>query len=194
MDSDHNRGQNEPETAKPSSSDDLNAYKSEVNAKLAMLASEIAALQAALQEQKFKNHIHASSEDETGRISRPDPTALADEKRKRKELMDVREAKFRQERPDRHWSLQASTKLQEVLDNDSTLRDAVQSIDCRSMTCRVEIADTQQINTSRSVHGLLLKVAGSLPQVTFNQIDDGNGGSTLVMYMSREATQPPPQE
>jgi hypothetical protein len=189
----HSTGETAQSTVPSSSSpnDDLQAYKKEVNAKLAMLAAEVTALRHQLRDQAMQDPPHASAENETGRNARNDPIALAEEERKHKELMAAKESAFQQEPLDGQWAPQTSSSLREAMSNNPAMRDAVRTIECRSSTCRVEITDSEQVRSSKSLDNLITQVGGSLPQVTYNQIDEGNGESAMVMYMSRVAEQPP---
>ncbi|MDD5266314.1 MAG: hypothetical protein PHO08_04195 [Methylococcales bacterium] len=178
---------------KPASNphDELQAYKSEVNAKLAMLASEVTALRHQLQDQAMRDDPQASSEDETNRNVRNDPNAQSEVEGEYKELMVAKENEFRQEPSDGQWAPQTSSRLREVMDKNPAMRDAVRNIECKSTTCRVELAVTEQVSASKSLDNLVTQIGDTLPQVTYNQVDDGNGEVTTVLYMSRIAAQPP---
>jgi hypothetical protein len=174
-----------------SPNDDLQAYQKEVNAKLAMLAAEVTALRQQLRDQAMKDQPQASAENETSRNARNDPVAQAEEQRKYKELIAAKETAFQQEPLDGQWAPQTSSSLREAMSKNPAMRDAVRNIECRSSTCRVEITDTEQVRSSKSLDNIITQVGDSLPQVTYNQIDEGNGESAMVMYMSRVAEQSP---
>jgi hypothetical protein len=174
---------------------EMASYKAEMDKKLALLRSEVDSLRRALLEQNMTAHPQATPENESSRAARNDSIAQAEEDRKSKQMMEAKDSEFRSEQADAQWSSQTSATIRQAVGNDPAFRDSVRNIDCRSSTCRVEISGSQQTGgNSKSLDGFVQQVGATLPQVSYFQIDNGNGESTVVMFMSREATQPTANE
>jgi hypothetical protein len=92
---------------------------------------------------------------------------------------------FDTEVTDARWAPNAAASVRAALDSDEVLRNLAGSIDCRQQTCRVEIQDDGTQRMMKSLPLLANNVAATLPAVTAERIDNGNGRSTMVLYMSR---------
>jgi len=55
--------------------------------------------------------------------------------------MEVFEATFRREPADSRWASEAAVAVQEALASDEIVQNLLLDIECRSYTCRVEMAD-----------------------------------------------------
>jgi hypothetical protein len=116
----------------------------------------------------------------------PDPTDPQAEARVREErrahIADL-EAQFVAEPRDAGWSSTTHHAIVEALDANE-LRDAAASMDCRTHTCRVEVADR-----GPETNGMLLRAArqvgSTLPTVEWDHVDHGNGRRSKVLYLSR---------
>jgi hypothetical protein len=90
---------------------------------------------------------------------------------------------FLNESRDASWSSATHDAILDALDGNK-LRDALASVECRSQTCRVEIADKGN-ETSMKMPLVALKLARALPKVEYDLVDDGGGHQSTVLYMSR---------
>lgn len=151
------------------------------------LRREVAALQRQFQEQR-QEIMGVAVEGETPplEVPRPDPTILTAMERERQEQMAAIEASFRQEPSDPQWSFAMTGVVQEALAGEETLQTALQNLECRSSTCRVEIADDDAGELAKSMPVVLQQLASTLPNVIADQVEDGGGNRSLLLYLSRE--------
>jgi hypothetical protein len=159
---------------------------------VALLRREVAAVQRQLHEQARATLAAGQGRDlPLAPDPRTDPAARAQAERERQEQMAALEANFRHEPTDRGWAVQAAGAVQEALASNETIETALQNIECHSHTCRVELADDDTGELAKSMPVFLLQLGQTLPSVTANQVEDGAGGRTLILYMSRESNELP---
>lgn len=118
----------------------------------------------------------------------------AKEEQRRQEQIEAIEFAFWQEPDDRQWSEGTAAEVQAALASIETTPMAVQSLVCRSRTCRLEIADDHSGTLDKSIPTLVQKLAPVLPSITFGQARADDGTTTTVLYLSRDADQPPPDD
>jgi ElaB/YqjD/DUF883 family membrane-anchored ribosome-binding protein len=97
--------------------------------------------------------------------------------------MQVVEQSFRAE-PHTADGVGAESDLQDRLEADEHLRDAVRAVSCRAATCRVELAS----DAGALAEGLPLFIhrqAEAFPKVIANETAFGDGTRHLVLYLSR---------
>lgn len=82
------------------------------------------------------------------------------------------------------WSSATSSLIQAVIDGDNDLRPLARGMECRSQTCRVEIADDGSGKLSKLLPMLVHQVGRDLPNVVFDRIQEAGGSATMVLYMS----------
>jgi hypothetical protein len=160
---------------------------------VALLRREVSAVQRQIHEQgRAATVVAPGREEDLTKDPRTDPAARAAAERERQEQMAVLEANFRQEPTDRGWAFQAAGAVQEALASDEMGQAALRNIECRSSTCRVELADDDTGELAKGIPMLLQQLDETLPSsVTANYVDDGAGGKTMILYMSRELDEPP---
>jgi hypothetical protein len=159
---------------------------------MARLRREFSTLQRQIQEQgQAATAGGPGSEADPASDPRSDPAARAEAERVRQEQMAVIEATFRQEPIDREWSFKATGAVQEVLASADTVRPALRSLECRSQTCRMELAEDDTGELEKSMPRFLLQLGETLPRGTVNYIEDGAGGKTMILYMDRGASESP---
>jgi hypothetical protein len=106
--------------------------------------------------------------------------------------MEVIETNFRQEPANPLWSFEAEGAVQAVLASDEIVQNTLLDLECRSQTCRVELADDDTGELAKAMPLLLHQLGQTLPSsATANYVDDGNGGKIMILYLSREANEPP---
>lgn len=71
------------------------------------------------------------------------------------------------------------------MDASDALRGKVRNLECRSRTCRVEIDDDRAGAVSKELPVFVQQLADTLPSTQADHIDDGNGHTTMVLYMTR---------
>ncbi|MES2353484.1 MAG: hypothetical protein V4568_03605 [Pseudomonadota bacterium] len=174
-----------PGSGKPM--DDLTALREEV----AVLRAEVSMLRRRIPTQ---GQAQAETEDTPAmtaeKNARTDPLARAEAEKAHQKQMAGVEAAFRNEPNDSKWSSRAASTLQDALTGDDAARANMRNVECRSHTCRVEIIDDGSGQLAKSMPLIAQRVAQTFPTMTANQIDQGNGTSTTVLYMSRDNTRP----
>ena len=115
----------------------------------------------------------------------PSPEARAEDERRYREFVAGIEAKFRDELRDPQWSAATAAAVQTALASDSDLRPLARGVECRSQTCRVEIADDGSGKLGKLLPLFAQQVGQSLPSMTADRVEDASGAATMVLYMSR---------
>ncbi|TMQ11565.1 MAG: hypothetical protein E6J91_22515 [Deltaproteobacteria bacterium] len=121
------------------------------------------------------------------RDPRTDPEGRAEQERRSREFIASVDAAFRKETTDPGWSSATSSVVQTALSVDSDLRPLARGVECRSHTCRVEIADDSSGKLGKILPVFVQQVGQDLPSVITTRVA-GAGGATLVLYMSRRDT------
>ena len=105
--------------------------------------------------------------------------------------MEAVDALFRQQAIDPTWSANTSASIRSALNSEEVGGIQADNIDCRSESCRVELRDDGSGSLSKSMPMLAQQLAGTMPNITANNITQPNGDSTLVLYLSRQVEQQP---
>ena len=121
---------------------------------------------------------------------RTDPETRAEHERQYREYLAGIDAAFHKEAPDPQWSSAAASVVSAALVADDDLRPLARGVECRSRTCRVEIADDGSGKLGKILPMFAQQVSESLPSATAGRIEDANGGVTMVLYMSRREETP----
>jgi hypothetical protein len=121
---------------------------------------------------------------------RTDPEARAEQERKYREYMAGVDAAFRKETTDPRWSSATSSAVQTALIADNDLRPLARGVECRSHTCRVEIADDGSGKLGKILPMFAQQVGQELPSVVANRVEDAGGAATMVLYMFRRDEMP----
>jgi hypothetical protein len=117
---------------------------------------------------------------------RVDPEARAQVEQLRLLRVARIESTFRREEYDARWSQGANASVRAALaEVDESLRNQVRSVECRSQSCRVEIASGASGPLGQSLHLILGRLTTTLPNVTAAQVDQGNGEQATVLYLAR---------
>jgi hypothetical protein len=156
---------------------------------LAELRQEMARLrhQVSTQEQRLAAVDPAKLEasDSVARDPRTDPDMRAEQDRKYREYLASLDTAFRKESRDPQWSTTTSSVVQTALVADNDLRSLARGVECRSHTCRVELADDSSGKLDKILPMFAQQVSQSLPSVIANHGEDTSGAATMVLYMSR---------
>lgn len=114
---------------------------------------------------------------------RPDAASQAEQEHRRRDYIVGVDAAFQNEARDPQWSAAMTSMVRATLAADNDLR--VGDVECRSKTCRVEIADDRSGRLGKILPAFALRLGESLPRVTADEVEDATGGTRLVLYMSR---------
>jgi hypothetical protein len=123
---------------------------------------------------------------------RSDPNARAEAARERQAEIEAIDAGFRKQAIDPTWSATTASTIREALNSEEVGGIQADNVDCRSVSCRVELRDDGSGQLSKSLPILGLQLAGQMPSITANTISRGDGSSTVVLYMSRGTGDQPP--
>lgn len=105
-------------------------------------------------------------------------------------MSDVAQS-FAAETIDQRWAAQASQRVNAALYDHEALRAAARDIECRTQTCRVTIDDDGSGTLSRRLPSLALSLIDVLPTISAERVDQGNGRSAMILYMSAQREAPP---
>lgn len=97
---------------------------------------------------------------------------------------------FAEERPDRSWAARTTSRLNATLADDEALQGVAHTVECRRQTCRVQIDDDGSGKLPDSVRALVMGVVDVLPSMVAEQVDQGNGRSQMVLYMTSQQHSP----
>ncbi len=110
----------------------------------------------------------------------------ADAERRRTYMAGVAEA-FARERVDGAWAGRTSVRVNAALNGDDVLRGFAHSVECRSQSCRVEIADDGAGTLSRRFPFVALSLADVLRALATEPVDPSSGHGGMVIYMSNQS-------
>lgn len=116
---------------------------------------------------------------------RVDPVAREEARQADRQRIASAEATFQAERRDARWSQDQATAIRSLLTQAGDGMSAqLRSVDCRSQSCRVELASSGAVG-GLDVPMLLTRLNGGLSHVTAGQVEQGDGTQTTVLYLSR---------
>jgi hypothetical protein len=163
---------------------------------IAALREEVALLRA--QVTVFERWRHAQRRTTTGerpgseadpaQALRTDPAARAAIDRERQQQLAVIEAGFRREPADPQWATDTEGAVQVALAHDNIVQNTLLDLECRSQTCRVELADDNTGELAKGIPIFLLQLGSTLPNARMNSGVDGAGGKTMILYLTKEAS------
>lgn len=113
-----------------------------------------------------------------------DAESIAERERGRAEFMAELGTAFRNEAIDARWSTATTAAVEAALTADEELRRRVRNVECRSQTCRVEIADDGSRMIGVALQTFVMQVGAELPAMHSERVA-GAGGSSTVLYMGR---------
>ncbi len=111
-----------------------------------------------------------------------DPETREEAEQQRQETLRVMETDFRREPTDSRWVSTTTAAIQDALTGIDEIQGSARNIECRSQTCRVELAGDREM-LARFVSDFVLRIGSLLPSITANQIDNGDD-ATLILYLS----------
>lgn len=148
---------------------------------IAQLRSEVAAIRLQLARMP-----HGSASADEDRDPQADEAARAESERAVAADVQSREASFRVEHVDAVWSRSTAEILRNALslgNNGGSV--PVQSIECRSRSCRVVVDMAAAAAVGQDLPGAFSELAQTLPNVATGEIDLGAGRRLTVVYLSR---------
>jgi hypothetical protein len=117
----------------------------------------------------------------------PGPEAQAAEERKRREMLDAKQADFEAEPRNPGWASRTTATVRNEIAKQPALSAALRNVDCRTSTCRAELTDPSAAG-QKAFPQLAVSLAGTLPIIVADYQTDRNGAPTVVLYMSTTET------
>lgn len=162
---------------------DLQRRVAQLDAETAALRQRLSALAVAAAQPAAAGQPAAPAATRPSRRDAPPPaseTQAAD-----RALAESREAAFRTEALDASWSTTTVSKLQQALGAADAGALTVRSLECRSRSCRVEIAaaDAQQFDAF--MPGFANRIAATLGSIAASPVDGADGTQAMLLFLSR---------
>jgi hypothetical protein len=99
------------------------------------------------------------------------------------------EAEYQSEARDPRWAREAQASITQALDRLPALSKSLRSLECRSETCRLEVASDHQPEFEKQLPLLPVGLRG-LPSAQFDQQPEPDGKVRTVVYFSRQTNDP----
>jgi hypothetical protein len=100
------------------------------------------------------------------------------------------EANYQSETRDPSWARETHEVIDAALGKLPALAKNVQSLECRSETCRLEIVDDGRPDFAKQLPTLQHGLNGKLPTIQFDYARQPDGSQRTILYMSRLADTP----
>ena len=184
-----------PSPAQSSRGDDrrqfaqLEARIDSLQRELAAVESKVSLQQSRLAKRPAKATHDRRPEDQDMAPNEVQATRAADAERHRIYMTEVAQA-FSNEKIDSSWAAHATSRIDTALYNDAALRGITHNVECRAQTCRVSIEDDGSGELSSRLPMLLVGLTDVVPIVSAERVDQGNGSSAMILYMSSRREPP----
>lgn len=116
--------------------------------------------------------------------------SAADAKRHQESVAAIAEV-FASEKVNSAWAPRTSARVNAAFEGNELLRAIPHSVDCRAQTCQLKIDDDGSGKLPTNLPLIILSVADLFPSITADHVDQGNGHSTTVLYMSSQQPKSP---
>jgi hypothetical protein len=183
------------DVSKEDSAAEIDALRAEVAAlrqELRSNAAGVSALQA--EAGRLSNAVAVASAQAEEAFSRPPPgpePALARNsperaawEAERQAMLAETESKFLAEPRDSGWSPGVTTSIREAANRHAGVNNVLRTLDCRSKSCRLEVADEEA--TALDVSRFLVDCGAIFPKVVANRITSPDGKASYVYYMMND--------
>jgi hypothetical protein len=153
------------------------------------LAAQVATLQlriAQLNAAAAVSAVPPSASAANGEAGHEPPLSVAEqraaEEQKQRARMEAVEEAFRKEVFDQNWARETRGSVEVAMQTENVHLQA-RSVECRSQTCRVELADDESPAIQAGLENLPQAVGGTLPLMQIARTDDAAGHHT-ILYLS----------
>jgi len=150
--------------------------------RVAALNSEVSALRAELTRVSQPPATATNDSGSEARLETPEQA-----RQNWREHMDQVAIEYDLETRDARWARDTESKLQGVLSASRALGDAVESLDCRSASCRIQLKPSQAANFEDDLLRAVHEVGSFLPETQFDAADPGQGKRFTVIYLKTGA-------
>jgi len=93
---------------------------------------------------------------------------------------------FASEKIDSAWAARALARVNAAVEGNQLLKAVQHSADCRGQTCQLQLDDDGSGKLAGSLPLIILSVADLFPSIIADHVDQGNGHSTTILYMSSQ--------
>jgi hypothetical protein len=115
------------------------------------------------------------------------PSSTISEKDRLREALAQREADFEAEARDHRWARDTTSAFQDAVTQGPALRAALKSIDCRTTTCRVEMAVDRTPAFQKQLDDLTDKLGPILPSMSYQRVSQPDGTTTTVYFWYKQS-------
>jgi len=147
------------------------------------LRQEVALLRAELAALKRQSAEKATVEPQAVDL-RMDSNARAEAESLRQARFEALEAAFRQEPREPRWAESTRSTIQDALGRVNIAESSLRGLECRSHTCRVELAHDGSSDLGKTLPMFANRVGSVLPSLTAQPVFQGTGGPTTVLFLS----------
>jgi len=88
---------------------------------------------------------------------------------------------------DARWARETEAKIQGLLTTSRAVGDAVESLDCRSTSCRVRLKPSQATNYEDDLLRVVHEIGAFLPDTQFDAADPARGKRSTVLYLKKSS-------
>lgn len=158
------------------------------SAQLAALRREIAELERRVWAQEQRSAAGDPATHDPPSVGPRDPQieleTHAEQERRHRDYLAGLETAFHDEATDPGWSAATSAVVQTALASSREIRALGRGVECRSHTCRVEIADDGRGSLGKILPMFAQQISQELPNLAANRVQNADG-TTMVLYLSR---------
>jgi hypothetical protein len=154
---------------------------------MALLRSEVAAAREAAAGKPSGQPGEATASDpKADKAAPPERKATSDAWHAHMQEVDTN---FRKEPFDNAWAANMTIAVKEAAGKHNAVSKALQKVECRSETCRVELTYDGSFELSEQMPFFLQDTVPNLPTMQAEPVDVRSGGSkTMVLYLTKEKT------
>ena len=111
--------------------------------------------------------------------------SAADAKRHQDSVAAIAQV-FASEKVNSAWAARTSARVNAAIEGNEPLKAVRHTVDCRGQTCQLQIDDDGSGKLPNNLPLIILSVADLFPSIIADHVDQGNGHSTTVLYMSSQ--------
>jgi hypothetical protein len=100
-----------------------------------------------------------------------------------REHMEQVAVEYEMETRDARWARDTESKIRGALATSRVLSDAVESLDCRSASCRIQLKPSQASNFDEDLLRVVHEVGSFLPSTQLDAADPAAGKRSTVIYL-----------
>jgi hypothetical protein len=154
-------------------------------ARLNLLQAQVLGLQQQLATQQLPSAA-AESPVAPPPVEEATPDTEADQRRLEAHMQEV-VASFEAESRDANWARARTEDFQKSFTRGNLLKQAVQSVDCRSTMCRVEMLDDRSPGFFKELNDMVSIIGSNLPSMSGQRVTRPDGTAVAVYFFSKDS-------